>query len=293
MSESTRPSTEAADRWIDTPITCLDHGFVMLKDYMGSDSAIVQAARVSYGEGTKKTSTDKGLISYLMRHRHTSPFEMVEFKFLVKLPIFVARQWIRHRTANVNEISARYSVMEDQFYTPAEDDVRYQAVVNRQGSSSEEVPPELRQKVLALLQAGNDRAFSDYQEMIDANIARELARIQLPVSLYTQWYWKIDLHNLLHFLALRLDVHAQYEIRVYAQAVAEIVKAVTPWTWEAFEEHRLHAQVFSRSELDVIKQLLHGESVTLPDGLVKGGRRMEFEAKLRDLGVDPAEVLPD
>lgn len=292
MPESTHPSNAAADQWIDKRIECLDHGFVMLKDYMGSDAAIVQGARVSYGEGTKRVSEDKGLISHLMRNWHTSPFEMVELKFHVKLPIFVARQWIRHRTANVNESSARYSVMQDEFYVPAPEDVRFQGTHDRQGSSDEAVPEELRDRVLSLLQAGDERAFAEYGEMIEAGVARELARVHLPVSLYTEWYWKIDLHNLLHFLSLRLDSHAQYEIRVYAQAIARILKDIVPWTWEAFEEHRLHAQTFSRSELAVLGQLLRGEPVEVPESLLKGGRRREFEAKLRALGVEPGDVLP-
>jgi len=292
MPDTNRFTIPEAEAWIDKPIPCLDHGFVMLKDYMGGDASIVQAARVSYGTGTKRVSEDKSLVAYLMRHQHTTPFEMVELKFLVKLPIFVARQWIRHRTANVNEMSGRFSVMEDEFYLPAEPDVRYQSATNRQGSSAEEVPPELRRRVLETLRAGAARAYGEYEEMIERNIARELARIHLPVSLYTQWYWKIDLHNLLHFLQLRMDEHAQYEIRVYAQAMARIVKDVVPWTWEAFEEFRLHAQRFSRSELLVLGQLLRGEPVRLPESLLKGGRRREFEEKLRVLGVDPARVLP-
>lgn len=292
MTDTRRLTIPEAERWLDKPITCLDKGFVMLKDYMGSDAAIVQAARVSYGAGTRHTSEDKALIAYLMRHRHTTPFEMVEVKFLVKLPIFVARQWIRHRTANVNEQSGRYSVMEDEFYVPAEEDVRFQSPTNRQGSSDEEVPHELRHRVIELLRTGAERAYGEYGEMIEENLARELARIHLPISLYTQWYWKIDLHNLLHFLELRMDEHAQYEIRVYANAMARIVKALVPWTWEAFEEYRLHAQWFSRSELAVLGQLLRKEPVMMPETLVKGGRRREFEEKLRKMGIDPAALPP-
>jgi len=292
MPETKRLTNPEAEEWLDKPIPCLDRGFVMLRDYMGSDAAIVQAARVSYGAGTKKVSEDKALIGYLMRHRHTTPFEMVELKFLVKLPIFVARQWIRHRTANVNEQSARYSIMDDEFYVPAEEHVRYQSPTDRQGSSDEEVPPELRQHVIEVLRAGAERAYGEYEDMVEQNVARELARIHLPISLYTQWYWKIDLHNLLHFLELRMSEHAQYEIRVYAKAMAEIVKGVVPWTWEAFEEFRLCALSFSRSELQVIAQLLRGEEVAIPETLVKGGRRREFEAKLRRMGLEPDKVLP-
>ena len=292
MADTRRFSTPAADAWIDKPIPCLDHGFVMLKDYMGGDASIVQAARVSYGDGTKKASDDKGLIAYLMRHHHTTPFEMVDLKFLVKLPIFVARQWIRHRTASVNELSARYSVMADEFYLPKKEDVRYQSTLNRQGGSEEEVSDELCGRVVDTLHNGARQAYGDYEEMIKANIARELARTHLPISLYTQWYWKINLHNLLHFLELRLDSHAQYEIRVYAQAMSQIVKDVVPWTWEAFEEFRLNAQTFSASEKAVLAMLLQGKAVELPDSLQKGGRRREFEEKLAALGVDPSKVLP-
>jgi len=292
MSETSSSNGCGADSWIDKRIPCLDKGFVMLKDYMGSDEAIVQAARVSYGRGTKTASDDRGLISYLLRHRHTTPFEMVEFKFLVKLPIFVARQWIRHRTASVNEMSARYSMMEDEFYLPDENNVRLQSGTNRQGSSEQEVPGELRREVLDTLRDGAERAYSEYERMVDADIARELARVQLPVSLYTQWYWKIDLHNLLHFLQLRMDEHAQYEIRVFANAMAQIVKDVVPWTWEAFEEFRLHGMELSKSESIVVGQLLRGEKPELPKTIAQGGRRREFEEKLRRLGVDPESVLP-
>ena len=292
MSESTRYTNPAAEAWIDTPIPVLDHGFVMLKDYMGGDAAIVQAARVSYGAGTKKVSEDKALIGYLLRHRHTTPFEMVELKFIVKLPIFVARQWVRHRTANINEQSARYSVMEDEFFVPAPDEVRFQSTTNRQMSSAEDVPAELAAHVGEIIRAGAAHAYGEYREMVDANIARELARIALPVSLYTQWYWKIDLHNLLHFLKLRMDAHAQKEIRVYAEAMARIVKDVVPWTWEAFEEYELGAVRFGKSEIAVIGQLLRGEAVDVPEPIRKGGRRREFEEKLRALGLDPEAVLP-
>lgn len=293
MAETARYTSEAAEKWLDNPIPCLDHGFVMLRDYMGGDESIVQSARVSYGKGTKHSSTDKALIGYLMRHRHTTPFEMVEFKFLVKLPIFVARQWIRHRTANVNEISARYSVMEDEFYAPDADAVRYQSETNRQGGSARDVPPELVARVTSLLTEGAARAYSEYTEMIEQDIARELARAHLPVSLYTQWYWKIDLHNLLHFLSLRMDEHAQREIRIYAQAMGRIVQECMPWTWEAFEEYRLGAMSLGKSERDVVGRLLRGETVSeLPAIIAKGGRRREFEEKLQSLGVDPKTVLP-
>lgn len=290
---TSRYTNPSAEKWLDNPIRCLDHGFVMLKDYMGGDESIVQAARVSYGRGTKHSTSDKALIGYLLRHRHTTPFEMVEFKFIAKMPIFVARQWIRHRTANVNEISARYSVMEDDFFVPAPEELRFQSKTNRQGGSANEVPPELAQHVADIIQRGTERAYTEYSEMIEQDIARELARIHLPISLYTQWYWKIDLHNLLHFLSLRMESHAQREIRVFADAMAQIVRDAVPWTWEAFEEYRLGATYLGKSESEVIGALLRGEKVAaLPPLIAKGGRRREFEDKLRSFGVDPEKALP-
>jgi thymidylate synthase (FAD) len=221
---------------------------------MGGDESIVQAARVSYGKGTKSVNEDRGLIRYLMRHIHTTPFEMVELKFHVKLPIFVARQWIRHRTANVNEYSGRYSIMKEEFYVPAADAVHFQSLQNKQGRREEDVPEELRQRVLALLTSTQKQLYGEYEELLEADIARELARINLPVSLYTEWYWKIDLHNLFHFLRLRIDPHAQYEIRVYAEAMADITKRVAPLAWEAFEDYMLKSEKFSRLELKVLAQ---------------------------------------
>lgn len=237
-------------------IDCLDKGFVRLIDYMGSDNAIVQAARVSYGEGTKQVSQDRGLIRYLMRHSHTTPFEMVEFKFHVKLPIFVARQWIRHRTANVNEYSGRYSIMKDEFYVPDMDQIRPQSVVNKQGRSEDQLPEEQARRVVELFENSQREAYAGYEEMLGYDLAREIARNALPLSLYTEWYWKIDLHNLFHFLRLRLDAHAQYEIRVYGEALAELVKPIIPFAWEAFEDYILHAQRFSQVELRALHAML-------------------------------------
>lgn len=251
-----RISNQKADELLGKEFKVLNHGFVRLVDYMGGDESIVQAARVSYGKGTKTVSEDRTLIRYLMRHQHTTPFEMVEFKFHVKLPIFVARQWIRHRTANVNEYSGRYSIMPEEFYVPEESVIKYQSKSNKQGRDSDEVPPEIRKRVLEILMAGQKSSFEGYQEMLDYDIARELARINLPLSLYTQWYWKIDLHNLFHFLKLRLDKHAQYEIRCYAEKMAEIVKAVTPLAYEAFEDYVLNAVTFSKNELNILKKYL-------------------------------------
>jgi len=245
-----------AEELLDKEFKVLNHGFVRLVDYMGGDESIVQAARVSYGKGTKSVSEDRTLIRYLMRHQHTTPFEMVEFKFHIKLPIFVARQWIRHRTANVNEYSGRYSIMPEEFYVPEETVIKYQSTSNKQGRDNEEVPPEIRRRVLEILLEEQKSAFKGYQEMLDYNIARELARINLPLSLYTQWYWKIDLHNLFHFLKLRMDKHAQYEIRVYAEKMAEIVKAVVPMAYEAFEDYVLNSVTFSKNELLLLKKFL-------------------------------------
>lgn len=245
-----------AEEILDKEFKVLNHGFVRLVDYMGGDESIVQAARVSYGKGTKTVSEDRTLIRYLMRHQHTTPFEMVEFKFHVKLPIFVARQWIRHRTANVNEYSGRYSIMPEEFYVPDETTIKYQSQANKQGRDEEEVPPEIRKRVLQILLAEQKSAFDGYKEMLNYNIARELARINLPLSLYTQWYWKIDLHNLFHFLKLRLDKHAQYEIRAYAETMAEIVKVVVPMAYEAFEDYVLNSITFSKQELQLLKKHL-------------------------------------
>ncbi len=259
----------------------LDHGFVRLVDCMGDDAAIVQAARVSYGEGTKKVSEDRGLIRYLMRRRHTSPFEMVEFKFHVKLPIFVARQWIRHRTANVNEYSGRYSVMKQEFYIPQPGDIRYQSTVNKQGRSEEEVPDELKQKLVEYLQKSQRESYENYQEFVETGLARELARIGLPLSLYTEWYWKIDLHNLFHFLRLRMDAHAQWEIQQYAQVMADIVKTVCPLAYEAFVDYSLNAAFFSGPELKALQPYLENVTNKIED-MISGGLSQREARELLD-----------
>ncbi len=245
-----------AEEILDKEFPCLDHGFVRLVDYMGTDESIVQAARVSYGHGTKKIHQDRGLIRYLFRHKHTSPFEMVEFKFHCKMPIFVARQWIRHRTASVNEYSLRYSKAIDCFYIPSVDNIRFQSKTNRQGRSDESVPAELQQQVLDVIKRHIHHSWADYEKLEEKNIARELARMHLPINLYTEWYWKIDLSNLMHFLKLRLDEHAQYEIRVYALAIADIVKKVAPITWEAFEDYSLYARELSRQEMELLMKFI-------------------------------------
>ena len=277
MAHSHRPE---ADELLDKEFKVLDHGFVRLVDYMGTDESIVQAARVSYGRGTKKVSEDRGLIRYLMKHQHTSPFEMVEFKFHVKLPIFVARQWIRHRTANVNEYSGRYSVMPDEFYVPKPEDVAFQAVDNKQGRSDEEIPAELRDKFLKYLYESSENAFTSYKEFIKSGLAREIARISLPLSIYTEWYWKIDLHNLFHFLRLRLDRHAQKEIREYALVMAEMVRTVCPLAWEAFVDYRLEALSFSRQELMVLKDALGSLEGDLNDRGLSKREAAELAEKL-------------
>jgi thymidylate synthase (FAD) len=261
--------TEEVAALVGKEFPCLDKGFVRLIDVMGDDNAIVQAARVSYGSGTKKVHEDRGLIRYLMRHLHTTPFEMVEFKFHMKLPIFVARQWIRHRTANVNEYSGRYSEMKDEFYVPAPEQIRAQSAINKQGRADESFAPEESDRVRSMMRTTQENLYSEYQELLDTSLAREIARINLPVSNYTEWYWKIDLHNLFHFLRLRIDSHAQYEIRVYGEAMAQIVKAAVPLAYEAFEDYILNSQKFSHQELGVIKSLL--TSMPSEDELVARG----------------------
>ena len=236
-------------------IKCLDKGFVRLVDSMGGDDAIVQAARVSYGKGTSQASQDRGLIRYLMRHRHTTPLEMVEFKFHCKMPIFVARQWVRHRTANINEYSLRYSEARDEFYYPDPEHIQFQSVLNKQGRRGE-VPAELKQKVQDYFKEISEKSFAMYSELNEAGVSRELARAVLPVNLYTEWYWKNDLHNLLHFIGLRSDSHAQYEIRVFSDAMAESVKVVAPFAWEAYQDYVVKGMRFSRVEQSLLEKQL-------------------------------------
>lgn len=270
---SLRLTVPEAEEMLDRVIPVLDKGFVRLVDYMGGDQRIVQAARVSYGEGTKSFRQDKGLINYLLRNDHTSPFEQVILTFHCKMPIFVARQWVRHRTARLNEISGRYSVMRDEFYVPELDQMLGQSDDNKQARSDELVADgnQMREQLIE-----DQRAlYSHYKEMVDGGLAREIARTNLPLSLYTEWYWQCDLHNLFHFLRLRLDSHAQYEIRVYAEAMAECCRAVAPMAWEAFEEHKLGSVSFSQSELVALARMLEGGD----SGLT--GRALEiFEQKL-------------
>ncbi|KDB19771.1 FAD-dependent thymidylate synthase [Wolbachia endosymbiont of Glossina morsitans morsitans] len=239
----------------------LDHGFIRVVDYMGSDSAIVQAARVSYGKGTKQTSQDEALIKYLMRHHHTTPFEMCEIKFHVKLPIFVARQWIRHRTANVNEYSARYSILDNEFYTPKPEQVAKQSDNNKQGSG-EAFDPDTSKEIIDSLTNDSNLVYSHYEKFIGQGLAREIARTNLMLNYYTQFYWKIDLHNLLHFLKLRADKHSQYEIRVYAEVMLDIIKKWVPLAYNAFVEYCLESACISRTGLEIIRKLIKGENVT-------------------------------
>ncbi|GAB5470224.1 MAG: FAD-dependent thymidylate synthase [Rhodospirillales bacterium] len=270
-AQSTRRAVAPAlEAILYDPLPVLDHGFVRVIDYMGDDAAVVQAARVSYGRGTKRVQEDRGLIRYLLRHRHTSPFEMCEIKLHVKLPIFVARQWIRHRTANVNEYSARYSILDREFYLPDGEQLAVQSSSNRQGRG-DRLSADEATAVQARLAAGTSRAYADYQWLLGAEeseepegpgLARELARMVLPISAYTQWYWKVDLHNLLSFLSLRADPHAQYEIRVYADLLMDLVRRWVPLTAEAFEDYRMGATSLSRQGLAVVQRLLAGEEVT-------------------------------
>jgi thymidylate synthase (FAD) len=253
----------------------LDHGFVRVVDYMGDDAAIVQAARVSYGRGTRKVSQDQGLINYLMRHRHTTPFEMCEIKYHVKLPIFVARQWIRHRTASVNEYSARYSILDNEFYLPEPEHLAAQTTTNGQGRG-EVLDPVAAQQVLDLLRDHAERAYRGYAELLNEDaagvridqdrtgLARELARINLSLNFYTQWYWKIDLHNLLHFLLLRADPHAQYEVRAYAETMLSTLERWVPMTYKAFLEYRMNAAIISAKGLEVIRRLINREPIDQP-----------------------------
>ncbi len=254
-----------AEAILDKEFKVLDKGFVRLVDYLGNDERIVESARVSYGKGTKTSREDKGLISYLLRNDHTSPFEQVIFTFHVKLPIFVARQWVRHRTARLNEISGRYSVMEDHFYVPDAKDIAFQSTNNKQGRSTESVPLKITQKIIDLLKSEQAGIYSNYQAMLDDGIARELARINLPLSLYTQWYWQIDLNNLMHFLRLRLDGHAQKEIRAYGDVMLMLAKLVCPAAIEAFVEHKVKGVSLSGAEKDAILAQLNPDTLPLDE----------------------------
>jgi len=275
MAHCISPEAEAI---LDKEFSVLDKGFIRLVDYMGTDERVVQAARVSYGEGTKSYREDAGLIDYLLRNAHTSPFEQIILTFHVKLPIFVARQWIRHRTARLNEVSGRYSVMKDEFYVPSPDDLALQSTDNKQGRSAEALDPDYAEKVRAALAEDQKAAYASYKSLVDEGLARELARINLPLSLYTEWYWQIDLHNLFHFLELRLDAHAQKEIRLYAEVMLDIAKKVAPRCCESFERHIRGGVRFSGDELAELRRRLGSSDA--PGGL--SGKALErFEEKLK------------
>ena len=289
-----RPIVPEAEKEIGVRHPVLTHGYVVLVDYMGNDAAIVQAARVSYGKGTKALRDDRGLIRYLMRHRHTTPFEMVEFKFLVRLPIFVARQWIRHRMASVNEYSARYSIVPDEYEVPPVDEVRHQSTRNRQGRG-DPLPADVVEQFRSDLDRVSKDAYAAYTRALEAGVARETARLLLPVAYYTQWYWKTDLWNLFHFLSLRLDPHAQEEIRLYAAEMAKIARLVAPTAYEAFEEFTLSGLTLSRREQVAVRALLAGKTpevacseaglpLTRDDGKpMTSGEGVEFLEKLHRL----------
>ena len=275
-----RAVSEGMEKHLYLAHPVLDHGLVRVVDYMGDDAAITQAARVSYGRGTKSVNTDEGLIRYLMRHWHSTPFEMCEVKFHVKLPVFVARQWIRHRTANVNEYSARYSILDREFYIPAPEHLSAQSSVNRQGRG-ELLEGAEAARVLDLLREDAMRSYDHYESMLSQDgqkgLARELARMNLPANVYTQWYWKVDLHNLFHFLRLRADAHAQFEIRAYADAMCGIVRDWVPFAYAAFEDYRLGGVQLSGKGVEVLKRRLAGETVTEENSGMSKGEWREFE----------------
>ena len=294
-----RPVSADLEQILYDPIEVLDHGFIRVVDYMGNDNSVVQAARVSYGAGTKKVNADKGLINYLLAHRHTTPFEMCEIKFHIKLPIFIARQWIRHRTASINEYSARYSIMEDEFYIPQIQHLAAQSKINHQGRDEEgNLTAKEQSQVLEILKKDSKNCYDNYLTMINQDsqgnsidndkdgLARELARMNLTLNCYTQWYWKIDLHNLLHFLHLRADSHAQYEIRIYAQKMLDIVKKWVPFTYEAFIKNQQSGKSLSGPALDIIKKLIKGQKVSQEDS---GLSQREFNElqQLLDYQINP------
>ena len=268
-----RATVPALEALLYEPVPVLDHGFVRVIDYMGDDAAVVQAARVSYGRGTKRARDDASLLCYLMRHQHTTPFEMCEIKYHIKLPIFVARQWIRHRTANVNEYSGRYSVLDNEYYLPVPADLAAQSTANRQGRGKV-LDADQAAQVLRLLREDAERAYAHYQALLNEEregsprdperdgLARELARMNLSLNFYTQWYWKVDLHNLFHFLELRLDAQAQAEIRAYARVLFDTVQQWVPICTEAFLDYQLNGVRLSAKGLDVVRRLLAQEPVT-------------------------------
>lgn len=292
--QTKRATVPAMEELLYEPIKVLDHGFIRVVDYMGDDAAVVQAARVSYGRGTKAVSQDRGLIRYLMRHWHTTPFEMCEIKLHVKLPIFIARQWIRHRTANVNEYSARYSLMDREFYIPAPENLASQSQTNRQGRGDVLEGAEAA-RVLEILKTDSESCYDHYMEMLNLDdatdqkldsskqgLTRELARMNLTLNYYTQWYWKIDLNNLLHFIMLRADPHAQFEIREYANAILEVVRKWMPLTCESFLDYRMNAVTLSAQMKEIVQRMLKGEKVTQPES---GLSQREWDELLDKLAI--------
>jgi thymidylate synthase (FAD) len=287
MAETKRPTYPDAEEILGGYFPVLDHGFVALVDYMGSDQDVERAARVSYGHGTRKRSATRGLVRYLRRHRHTSPSEMVELKFHACMPIFVARQWVRHRTASLNEYSARYSLLPLLYYTPGQEDFAQQSVSNRQGREDEAADPEVHREAVRRWNERRRRAGADYEWLLANDVARELARIDLPASVYTQWYWKIDLHNLFHFLSLRCDEHAQLEIRRYADVMAGMVRRVAPLSYEAWIDYEFGGAHLSRVERRALSRL-----VEFGDGGLRaadGAETLDEEA-LRELGLSGREI---
>ena len=291
-----RPTCQGLEKILGEPFKILDHGFIRVIDYMGDDSAVVQAARVSYGKGTKQMNQDKGLINYLLRHKHTTPFEMCEIKFHVKLPIFIARQWIRHRTANVNEYSARYSILSKEFYIPQKEHLSPQSLSNKQCRNASECLSEKEaEKVMEILQEDATRCYQNYLVMMnqtedgcvinpdDSGIARELARMNLTLNQYTQWSWKIDLHNLLHFVNLRSHPHAQYEIREYAKCMLDIIKLWVPFTYDAFIEHVRDSMTLSKTGVSVLKKMIAGGKVEQEKS---GMSKREWDELMEALGPD-------
>lgn len=268
--ETNRPVSEGAEKWLGKKIEVLDHGFVYLVDYMGNDQAIEQAARVSYGSGTRSVNETVGLVRYLMRHQHTTPFEMVEFKFHAKMPIFVARQWVRHRTASLNELSGRYSILDQEFYIPSPDVIATQSQDNKQGRG-QALNVETAEKIRQLLITDATHNYQNYESMLEKDgLAKELARMDLTLNYYTQWYWKANLHNTLRFLGLRMDMHAQYEIRVYADAMAKIVKDAVPIAYKAFEDYQLNAVRLTGLEINLLSQAIRVLGMSLDEKTIRG-----------------------
>ena len=284
-----RPTVPGMDRLLGTRFPVLDHGFIRVVDYMGDDGSVVQSARVSYGKGTKSTREDAALIGYLMRHRHTTPFEMCEIKVHVKLPIFVARQWIRHRTASVNEYSARYSILDREFYLPAAEHLKPQSDSNRQGREGHYTPSQYAQ-LSELMRSAGENAYDTYETLLDGGgsedvpgVARELARIGLGVNFYTQWYWKTNLHNLMNFLALRADPHAQFEIRAYAEVLLRILETWVPATYSAFREYRLEGVTLSKSAVEALRAVLNTGDAAVAGQFLEG---RELREVLSMFGLD-------